>query len=348
MTDIDVYRPQDPAAQLVAWAHAASAAHTLATSLVKTNVCPEAFRGKADEAAAVVLLGAELGMSPIAALRSMFVIRGQVSMYVRSQVALVQSRGHRVWTVQETDDTVTVAGWRNGDPADRVEHVTWTIARARQAGFIRRGRDNAPSQYELQPRAMLWARAAGEVCRRIAADVLQGIPETIDEPVDAADTATGSGTTTVQRRGLGPVRPVVDVEVPVLVGATDQAESARPGRSAAAETVADDRPTPPARPVDEPAATVVDVTGADEIPDDEPPADDEEPLITTKQRGLLLPTLNALGARDHDVRVRWLTDVLGRPVESSNDLTVTEASAAIDAARAELAERERDARGGVR
>lgn len=159
MSDVTVYRaPDDPAAALVAWADAARAAHALATSLVSTQVCPEPFRGKPDEATAVVLLGAELGMSPITALRSMFVIRGQVGMYVRSMVALVQSRGHRVWTEHEDDDRVVVAGHRAGDP-EHVERVEWTTARAQRAGLLRN------AQYQSQPRAMLWARAAGDVCR---------------------------------------------------------------------------------------------------------------------------------------------------------------------------------------
>jgi hypothetical protein len=95
MTELVAFDPNpSPASQLVEWARAADAAHQLAEGLVRTNVCPPAFRGKAHEATAVILLGAELGISPIASLRSMYEIRGVIGMYVRAQVALVQSRGH--------------------------------------------------------------------------------------------------------------------------------------------------------------------------------------------------------------------------------------------------------------
>lgn len=294
MTSLVEYRPADAAGQLVAWADAAQAAYGLAESLVRTAVCPPAFRLKPQEATAVVLLGAELGLSPIAALRSMYELRGQIGMYVRAQVALVQSRGHSIWTVEETDDLVTVAGHRRGEP-DHVERVTWTLARARQAGYIRRGKSGEPSRYELDPRTMLWSRAAGDVARRIAADVLAGIPE-LDDPSEPIERATSSTTQRVQRQP----RPVADVELP---------------------------PAPAPEP--EPPAVVADLTDADEIPPDE--LDDEgEPLVTPAQRRTLHPLFIEVGIRGSDARHAWLAEYLGREIDSTNDITVTEASAAID------------------
>lgn len=301
MTELTAYRPSDPAAQLVAWADAARAAAGLAASLVQTNVCPPAFRGKPQEATAVVLLGAELGLSPIASLRSMYEIRGVIGMYVRSQVALVQSRGHRIWTVEESDDAVTVAGHRADDP-EHVEEVTWSIARARQAGLVRRGRDNAPSQYELQPRVMLWTRAAGEVARRIAADVLAGIAE-LDEPSDA--TRAPSAGTRVQR---AQPRPVDVTELPEV--APPQGGSPPPQ-----ESPVDD---------DEPTATLP-------LEEEQPVIDDDgEPLATREQVRLLQVLFVKAGVRGSEARHRYLTHWLERTIESTNDCTVTEASATIE------------------
>lgn len=320
MSDLTPYRPPDAAGALVAWADAARAAHALATSLVTTQVCPDAFRDKPQEATAVILLGAELGMSPIAALRSMFVIRGQVGMYVRAQVALVQSRGHRIWTEAEDDERVIVAGHRAGDP-DHIERVEWTIARARRAGLLRN------AQYESQPRAMLWARAAGDVCRRIAADALAGVPEGVDEPIDrdapgesrtvrrralpapGPDTVTGGD----QTSGEAPVRAVTVPGTPDATGP----ERAPAGRSAESTRPGDTRET-------------VDV---------DLPNDDTEPRITESQRALIQANFRALGIAGHDERTAYESDLLGRAVPSTNDLSVTEASVVIDALIAEVNDR---------
>jgi hypothetical protein len=304
MTEVVEYTTPSahPAIELVRWADAARSAFTLAESLVKTNVCPPPFRGKPAEATAVVLLGAELGLSPIAALRSMYDLRGQIGMYVRAQVALVQSRGHSIWTEHETDDMVTVAGHRRGEP-DHVERVTWTIARARQAGYIRRGRDNTPSRYELDPRTMLWSRAAGDVARRIAADVLAGIPE-LDDPgelVDVGTRAPGAATTRVQRQP----RPVSEVELPPPTATPDDAGQSEDFSSQ--------------EHLDEP-----------DVEDELPVETDGEPLVTPAQRRMLHPLLIENGVRGSDARHAWLAEFLGHDVESTNDLTVTEASAAID------------------
>lgn len=316
MTELVEYRDRvSPAAQLVAWADAARAASALATSLVATNVCPAPFRGKPQEATAVILLGAELGLSPIAALRSMFEIRGQLGMYTRAQVALVQSRGHRIWTVRESDDEVVVAGSRRDDP-EHVTEVAWTIARARQAGFIRRGQRGEPSQYELQPRTMLWARAAGDVARRIAADVLNGVPE-LDDPAEPPQAATGARSAAGRVLQRQP-RQVEDVELPTR-GADENRvdEDGSPPPQESAEIGDEPEPTVPVEPP--PAEDVV-----------EPPNADAEPLVTPAQRRMLHPLFIENGVRSSDGRHAWLAEFLGHEIDSTNDLTVTEASAAID------------------
>lgn len=317
MTELTPYRgigSHDPAGDLVAWAHAATAAHNLATSLVKTDVVPQHLQGKPDQATAIILLGAELGLSPVASLRSMFVIRGQVGMYVRAQVALVQSRGHKIWTVEESDDRVVVAGHRVDAP-EHVERVEWTIARAQRAGYIRRGARGEPSKYETDPRTMLYARAAGDVCRRIASDALQGVPE-LDEPGERA--AVTGGTSQVARKAITRPPDVRPVDV------TDLGLDVEEGRTVAVQPAGepDMGGTPP-------SDLVVNVD-QDEPPVDTDAQDDVEPLLSGGQRARIMAGLNALGIREHDERMAFLGGVLDRVVDSTNDLTVTEASAVID------------------
>ena len=209
MSEIATYTPPaevaatDPTGgRLVAWAAAASAAHQLAKALSTTAFVPKHFQGNASDATAAIILGDELGLSPISALRSIYVIGGQPALYARTMVALVMSHGHRIWTVEDTPTKVTVAGQRRG--SDRVEQITWTIDRARKAGYT------SNAKYNTDPQAMLYARAAGDVARRIAPDVLAGVPYTVEEMEQeqaATVTVVRDETPRTVRRRPAPVEP---------------------------------------------------------------------------------------------------------------------------------------------
>lgn len=193
--------------RLVAWAEAARAAAQLGTSLSKTTFVPATFRGKPEECAAAIMCGDELGLSPLAALRSIFVINGTPGMYARTMVAVVQSLGHEVVTVVDTPTKVTVKGRRRG--SEEWTTSEWTTDRARRAGYT------SNRKYESDPQAMLYARAASDVCRRIAADALLGIPYSAEElelEAPAATTRVTRATTTtkVQRE-----TPEPDLDEPV-------------------------------------------------------------------------------------------------------------------------------------
>ncbi|MFR9871762.1 hypothetical protein ACL1I0_14025, partial [Corynebacterium striatum] len=84
-----------------------------------------------------------------------------------------QSRGHEVWVGEETTNSVTVYGRRRG--SDKVFDSTWDIERAKTAGFV------SNPKYKSQPQEMLYAKAAMAVCRRMAADVLEGVPMSVEE-----------------------------------------------------------------------------------------------------------------------------------------------------------------------
>ena len=166
--------PPDPTGgRLVAWAAGMLAAHQIGTALSGTTFAPKEFRGKPDDAAAAILYGDEIGLTPTQSLQSIFVIGGKPSLYARAMVAVVMAAGHEVWTVSKSDTEVTVSGRRRGS-----SHVTtekWTIARATKAGYV----NNA--KYKTDPAAMLYARAASDVCRQIAPDALAGIAYSVEE-----------------------------------------------------------------------------------------------------------------------------------------------------------------------
>ncbi|MCX7491498.1 hypothetical protein OS127_03010 [Corynebacterium sp. P6129] len=151
---------------------AMDAAHRLASVLCKTAMVPATFRGKPDDGAAAILYGAELGLKPQQALQQVFVVHGMPAVYARTMVALLKSRGYRIQTVESSDTSVTVRG---ESPRGEVEESTWSIDRAKQAGYT------SNKKYASDPQAMLYAKAASEVCRKLAPDVLLGIAYSKEE-----------------------------------------------------------------------------------------------------------------------------------------------------------------------
>jgi hypothetical protein len=179
MTDLAPYQPatievHDPTGgRLVAWANAASAANQLAKALARTSFVPASFKGNDADATAAIIMGDELGLSPLAALRSIYVIHGQPAMYARTMVALAQSHGHEVWTEKATDNEVVVCGRRRG--SEHVERSAWTMTRAQKAGYTKN------NKYASNPQEMLYSKAAAEVSRKVAADVLAGVPYSVED-----------------------------------------------------------------------------------------------------------------------------------------------------------------------
>lgn len=151
---------------LVKQAKAMDAAHQLATALCNTSMVPTTFRGKPDDGAAAILYGAELGLKPQQALQQVFVIHGQPAIYARTMAGLLKAKGYRFQTVEDTPQAVTVHGV---SPRGEEETSTWTIERAKTAGYT------GNKKYQSDPQAMLYAKALSEVCRKLAPDVLLGI-----------------------------------------------------------------------------------------------------------------------------------------------------------------------------
>lgn len=197
--------------QLVAHAQAMSAAKQLADALCDTDMVPATYRGKPGNGAAAILYGAELGLTPIQSMQQIFVVHGTPAIYARTAVALVKRHGYQIRTVEDSDESVTVSAT---DPrTGQVEVSTWDLARAERAGFT------SNKKYSTEPRAMLWAKAAMEVCRRIAPDVLLGIAYSSEELEFEAAPQQAPRRVQSTRRGvdglraaLAPPTQVVDAE----------------------------------------------------------------------------------------------------------------------------------------
>lgn len=213
MTELTTYY-EAPAAldptggRLVAWAEGLTAAHRIGTALCSTAFVPAHFKNKPEEAAAAILYGDEIGLTPTQSLQNLYVISGKPALYARAMVALVLAAGHEVWTVSKSDAQVTVAGRRRG--SSHVIEETWSTARAAKAGYTNN------KKYASDPQAMLYARAASDVCRQIAPDALAGLSYSVeeietDEP-EAAVTVTRAAPRRATAKRAAPEVPEPDFD----------------------------------------------------------------------------------------------------------------------------------------
>ncbi|MEV5629149.1 hypothetical protein [Micromonospora tulbaghiae] len=202
-------------AQLVQWAQAADAAGRFAEVVCNTAAVPQAYRGKPAEAAAAILAGAEVGLSPMASLRAFDSIQGMPAPKAITLRAIVQGLGHEVRIDESSAQIAVVSGRRKGDTEWQTS--TWTIERAAQMQLT------GKSEWKKQPAAMLVARATAEVCRWIASDAIMGMPYTAEEIRDQGPT--------IEARPAPRLVSAADfidtpTEVPLAVAATDDAIAA--------------------------------------------------------------------------------------------------------------------------
>jgi hypothetical protein len=285
-----VYATDPTGGRLVAWAEGLAAAHRIGSALCRTAFAPKHFQGKPDEAAAAIMFGDEIGMSPTQALRSVHVISGTPGLSARAMVALVQSKGHEVWTETDTPTKVVVCGRRRG--STHVETSEWTTDRARKAGYT------TNKKYETDPQAMLYARAASDVCRKVAADALAGLAYSTEE----LELEQPAPVTTLRRTNT-----------------TDSPAPKRTARRAPAVAAEPDL-EPPLLAADDPIPT-----------DDDPQPNPAEPLLTDAQRGKMHALMAEHEIGDRQDRLDYVAGVIGHPVTTSNELTKREASLVIEA-----------------
>ncbi|KAB1146769.1 hypothetical protein F7R91_14410 [Streptomyces luteolifulvus] len=158
---------------LMAWAQEASLAYDMATKLAATSFVPQSLRGKPGDIAAAILAGSELGMKPMATLKSIDIIQGTPALRAHAMRAVVQREGHKIELVESRDDYCKMRGLRKGE--ETWQEVEWDIPRARLLGLLNK------DQWKKQPKSMLVARATGELCRLIASDALHGMPYAAEE-----------------------------------------------------------------------------------------------------------------------------------------------------------------------
>lgn len=271
--------------RLADWAQSADAAYQVAERLCQSSFVPAQFRNKPVELTAAILAGSEVGLLPMAAMKSFDVIGGVAAPRAQTLRAVTLAAGHEIVLVESTVTRCTMKGRRRG--SSDWQSVTWSIDRAKMLGLL------AKDQWKKQPQAMLVARATSEIARLIASDAILGIGYSIEELADGDDVATptsvaaGQGAPSSGKRTMR--RPVAMEAAPVEV--------------------------------------VAEVVEPPEIePEIEPEVVKESPVLNTSSKlaKAMYASINDLGISDNE-RLPFIASVIGRQIESTKDMTDTEA-----------------------
>lgn len=313
--------------KLVDAAKEADAAYQLGQRLVVTSFCPVAFRGKPEEAAVAMMAGAEIGLSPLAALGAFDVISGRAAPRAITLRAVAQSRGHEIELVESTDTRCKMKGRRRG--SESWQTVLWTIERATLAGFVTKN-----PNWKTQPAAMLVARATSEVARLVASDALLGLgggysAEEYADGTDQVVTAQAATAPAQARRTLSYTPKPIEA-VPVTSDAP-RAESADSTEPVDAEVVeSKPRTLSRRRPVDVEAVQEEIRDLHEELREANAPADRRPQKLSTEQRGKIMALFTKLGIANREERLEYTSFVVGRKIDTTSDLTKAEAHKLIE------------------
>ena len=152
---------------LEGWAQELDAAFRLSQMVCQTAFAPQHFRGKPEEAATAMLYGHTIGLPPMVAIKSIYVVHGTPAIYAKTMYAIALAAGHQIERVHATEQSVKFRCRRKG--AQQWQDVEWTIERARQAGYT------SNKQYQSNPIGMLGAKCMAEAANLVAADALAGM-----------------------------------------------------------------------------------------------------------------------------------------------------------------------------
>ena len=128
MTDLVPYEPR-PQTSL----ELAPQAWKLAEKIAGTEFVPGPLRGKPEAVLACILAGHEAGVGPMQALAKIHVIDGRPAMAAELMRALVLQHGHELAYEETTTTRVTAAGRRRG--SEKWTRVTWTEDDAKRGGL---------------------------------------------------------------------------------------------------------------------------------------------------------------------------------------------------------------------
>ncbi len=217
-------------------------ANALANGSAK--MIPDHYRGDVGATFAAMAKGAELGMSPMAALSTIAVINGRPALWGDALPALVLAHGHRLdeKVEGEGDKMVATATVTRGDSGQTITR-TFSVDDAKKAQLW-----SKKGPWQQYPKRMLQMRARGFAVRDGCADAMVGLG--VSE--ELSDIARGNRMRDVTPEEAGnailATLPPVEDEVARDVGddtevqnVENDADEIETGRTVDAESYGDDR-----------------------------------------------------------------------------------------------------------
>jgi hypothetical protein len=282
------------------WVSMLAPSRQLAEVIADTEFVPKGMRGKPDVVTAAIMYGDELGLGPMQALAGLDVVEGKPRPSAELARALILRDGHTIAVHDATGSRVRVSGLRAGRPESERVTVEWTMDMARAAGLVNK------QNWRNYPRAMLMARATGDLARILFPDVIKGLGY-VAETDDTATTMDGWVVEDIPREERPPVAPAT------------KAIQRKPRGGVPA-------PGSGESPHGSPELPPESVPGPDPDGQDTPPE-----RITDPQRRALFGAMGkAFPDASRTERLALCSAIRGREVGSSNDLGPTEASVILD------------------
>ena len=283
------------------WVARLRAAAEIANYVGETEFVPEPLRGRHAAIAAAILTGGELGLQPMRALAWIALIQGKPAMLAEGQRAMILAEGHEIWFEESTTTRAICAGRRRGE--ERVGRITWTMDDAKRANL------SGKPPWRAYPAEMLRARASAALARAMFPDVLGGLAAVEELDSDTDD------------NGAAPpaALPTPPADVPPAAAAPKTRRRAR----AATPTPTAAEPAAAPEPAQEPARPALPPTPP---PDDQPdPEPGDAPPATDAMRRKIFALMRDLGIADRQERLDVTAAAIGRTIESSTALTMTDA-----------------------
>jgi hypothetical protein len=287
-------------ADLGRWVAVLGPARQLAEVLAGTEFVPKAMRGKPDAVTAAIMYGDELVLGPMQALAGLDVVEGKPRPSAELARALILRDGHTLTVHDATGTRVRVSGLRAGRPESERVTIEWTLDMARAAGLVNK------ANWRSYPRAMLMARATGDLARVLFPDVIKGLGYLTESAEDAATLDRWVGPTEAGGEAAPVAPPIPAIQ-----------RKPRPVRAAPGED-AGEPPTglPDLAPEADP--------GAEITPDG--------PRVSDAARRALFGAIGKyLGPKAQRAeRLALCSAVLGRTVDTSTDLGPSEISSLLN------------------
>lgn len=290
MSNIELHQNPSPLATEMEYAKAVSTGSLL----------PREYQNNPANVLIAMGLGDAMGLSPAESLYRITVIQGKPTASAELIAANVRKAGHKLRV--RGDDTSATAQIVRADDPDFVFEVTRDVEWARGMGLL--GKDN----YKKQPGTMLQWRAITAVARLACPEALYGVAYSSDEMYDTAPAPTGGGSRLGAALG-GPMAAPITFGESVNVAAADG--------SAADNGAKGDAPK-----------------AGESVPPAVAPADSPEPNVTdavvllspsSKLARGMFAALGDAGIADKGERLAFCSEIVGREITTSGELTEDEA-----------------------